>query len=123
MSWERMTRLASSPFTSTAAEVSSHDVSMPRTASATTARGWRCGATPQRHRVGNGARGDAARRDVADPGCATIRSRDVRDDAERIARDRLDPLFGAADGDRDARRRDDEAHDRARPRFDRNSGE
>src|SRR6266566_3758640 len=109
MSWERMTRLASSPFT--------------RTASATTSRGWRRGAAPQRDRVGNGARGDAARRDDGDPGCATIRSRDVRDDAQRIARDRLDPLFGAADGDRDARRRDDEARDRAPAALNRNTGE
>src|SRR3989454_6054598 len=123
MSCERMTRLASSPFTSTAAEVSSHDVSMPRTASATSAGGAGRRAPPQRYRVGNRAGGDAARRDDSDPGCATIRSRDVRDDAQRIARDRLDPLFGAADGDRDAGRRDDEARAPAPAALNRNTGE
>src|SRR6266478_6325093 len=123
MSWERMTRLASSPFTSTAAEVSSHDVSMPRTASATSAGGGGGRAEPRRYRVGDRAGGEAAGRDDGDPGCATIRSRDVRDDAHRIARDRLDSLFGAADGDRDARRRDDEARDRAPAALNRNTGE
>src|SRR5439155_23662619 len=69
MSCDRMTRLASSPPTSTAAEVSSHDVSMPRTASATTAggRGGGPDAAPQGDRAGNGAGGEAARRDDGDP--------------------------------------------------------
>src|SRR2546426_28966 len=138
MSCERMTRLASSPFTSTAAEVSSHDVSMPRTASATSAGGGgrrgppqrprvgeRAGgeaevrapggpmpgagsapagggggrrAPPERHRGGNRGGGDAAGGDGSDPGCATIPSRDGRDDGQGIGGDRLDPLFGAADG-------------------------
>src|SRR3989442_13165061 len=123
MSWERMTRLDSSPFTRTAADVSSHDVAMPRTACTTTARGWWRGAAPQRDRVGYRAGGDAARRDDGDPGCATTRSRDVRDDSEGIAGQRLHALFRAADGDRHARRRDDEAGDRAGPCLDRNSRE
>src|SRR6266446_6360522 len=112
MSWERMTRLASSPFTRTAAEVSSHDVSIPRTASATTSGGGRA-AAPQRDRVGNGAGGDAAWRDHGDPGNAAARSGDVRDDAQRIARQRQHALFRAADRDRHAGRCDDEARDRA----------
>src|SRR5437588_9716419 len=120
MSWERMTRLASSPFTRTAAEVSSHDVSIPRTASATT--GGRP-AAPQRDRVGNGAGGDAARRDDGDPRHAAARSRDVRNDSQGIARNSLHALFGAADVDRHARRRDDEARDRAAAALDRNSAE
>src|SRR5712675_1010221 len=108
MSWERMTRLASSPFTSTAAEVSSHDVSMPRTASATTGRR---AAAAQRNRIGNGAGGNPARRDHGDPGNAAAHSGDVCDDTQRIARHSLDPLFGPADGDRYPGRRDDEARD------------
>src|SRR6266568_6469450 len=108
MSCDRMTRLASSPPTSTAAEVSSHDVSMPRTASATTAggRGGGRDAAPQRDRVGNGAGGDAARRDDGDPRdpAARGRPRDVSDDAEGVARQRLHALFGTPDRDRDARR-------------------
>src|SRR6266508_5574327 len=117
-----MTRLASSPPTSTAAEVSSHDVSMPRTASATAGPaggaaggGRRSGrGTPlQRDRIGNGPGGDAARRDDRDPRDpdARGRPRDVGDDAEGVARQRLHPLFGTPDRDRDACRRDDETRD------------
>src|SRR5881296_2491108 len=122
MSWERMMRLASSPFTRTAAEVSSHDVSIPRTASATTGGGGRA-AAPQRHRVGNGPGGDAAWRYHGDPGNAAARSGDVRDDAQRIARQRLHAFFRPADRDRHAGRRDDEARDRAPTAFNRNPGE
>src|SRR5256885_8090134 len=65
MSWDRMIRLASSgggdalrpPPTRTAAEVSSHDVSMPRRTSAT------AGALAQGNRDGDRAGDDARRRD------------------------------------------------------------
>src|SRR5215467_4784895 len=57
MSWERMTRLASSggrvaPPTSTAADVSSHEVSIPRTTSAMAA------LSHDQHRFGDRPRGD-----------------------------------------------------------------
>src|SRR5262245_3181747 len=62
-SCDRMMRLASSPFTRTAADVSSQDVSMPRTTSATA---WRRAAS-QGDGVGDGARGEAARPDDSNP--------------------------------------------------------
>src|SRR5207244_4247445 len=124
--------LASSPPISTAAEVSSHDVSMPRTASATGGAasggvggagrgGGRGGGAPLHHdRIGNGGGGNAAWSDDRDPGGPASGSADMRDHAERVARQRLYALFRAADGDRDARRRDDEARDRAGARLDGN---
>src|SRR6267142_3136035 len=102
MSCDRMTRLASSPPTRTAADVSSQEVSMPRTASATPPR-WRgCGAASQRDRVGNGARRDPTRRNDGDPGdtSAGTRARDVRDDAQRIAGECLYPLLRTTHRDR-----------------------
>src|SRR5688500_8687783 len=83
MSCDRITRLASSPLTRTAADVSSQDVSMPRTASATAGGG---AAPAQRHGVRNRAGGDAPRRDDPDARDAAGRSRYLRDDAQRIAR-------------------------------------
>src|SRR5437899_11718175 len=100
MSCDRMTRLASSPPTRTAADVSWQGVSMPRTASATPLR---CGcAAAYRDRVGNGARRDAARRDHGDAGdtLAGVGARDVRDDAQRIAGEGLHPLLRTTHGHR-----------------------
>src|SRR6185503_521447 len=106
MSCERITRLASSPETSTAADVSSHDVSIPRTTSATT------GPAPQRDGVGDGAGGNARRGDDREPADGTAvrrRPRDVRDDAQAVAGQGLHALLGAPYGHGHARRRDDEA--------------
>src|SRR5256886_4922918 len=119
MSCERMTRLASSPFTRTAADVSSHEVSIPRTTSATARRP----AAAQRDGIGNGARGDAARRHDGDPGNAAARSGDVGHHAQGIARQRLHALLGTAHVDRDPRGSDDEARDRARSGLHRNPRE
>src|SRR6266508_3153667 len=99
MSCDRITRLASSgglpapPPTNTAAEVSSHEVSMPRTTSATAAP-----APHDEHRIGDGARGDAAggehheayRRRVGD------RTGEVHDHLEAVLGEGLDGRFRAA---------------------------
>src|SRR5712675_741540 len=112
-----MERLASSPCTSTAADVSSHEVSMPRTTSATT------GPAPERDRVGDGAGRDAGRRDDREPAYAALGggARDVRDDAQTVAREAEHPLLGTAHGDRHACRRDDEARNGPGARFDRDA--
>src|SRR6266581_9744705 len=108
-----MDRLASSPLTRTAADVSSHDVSMPRTTSATT------GPAPERDGVGDGASRDSGGRDDGEPADGAIRApaRDVRDDAQTVAGERLDPLLRTAHGHRDACRGDDEARDRSGARL------
>src|SRR3989454_5404412 len=99
MSCDRITRLASAggrparSATSTAAEVSSHDVSIPRTTSAT-AR-----LAPQPDEVGHGARPDPGRRGDAETGVAA-RSRfadQMRDHAHAVLRERADLRLGAAD--------------------------
>src|SRR5882762_2052955 len=120
MSCERITRLASSPETSTAADVSSHDVSMPRTTSATT------GPAAQRDGVGDGAGGDARWGDDGEPadGAAVRRgARDVRDDPQAVAREPLHPLLGATHGDGHARGRNDETGRRAGARLDGDAAE
>src|SRR6266704_1589364 len=88
-SCDRMTRLASSGRrrspTSTAAEVSSHDVSMPRTTSAT------AGPALQAHGVGHGTRPDARRCGDGEAGVGT-RPRladEVRHDAHAVLGKRI----------------------------------
>src|SRR5207247_7464046 len=119
MSCDRMTRLASSPETRTAADVSSHEVSMPRTTSATAC------AAPQGDRVGDGAGGDPPRRDHGDAGDAGVAHgpRDVGDHAQAVPGERLHLLLGSADRHRNARRGHDEAGDRARARLHRHPRE
>src|SRR5438552_18775660 len=93
-----MTRPASSGLrrspTSTAADVSSHDVSMPRTTSATSR------LPPERHRIGDGAGNEARRPAHREPGVvAWPRLPDqVRDDELDVSRERVDA------GSRDALR-------------------
>src|SRR6266566_7483181 len=110
-----MDRLASSPLTRTAADVSSHDVSMPRMTSATT------GPAPQRDGVGDGASRDPGGRDDGEPADGAVRApppaRDVRDDAQTVAGERLDSLLRTAHGHRDARRGEDEAGARSGARL------
>src|SRR5881628_672925 len=98
MSCERMIKLASSgapprlPPTSTAADVSSHDVSMPRTTSAT------AGLLAQGDGVGDGARAHARGGDDSEvcPGAVHERPVDVGDHLEVVARQPLDEVVGAA---------------------------
>src|SRR6185503_7494014 len=118
MSCERITRLESSPETSTAADVSSHDVSIPRTTSATT------GPATEGDGVGDGARGDARRGDDREPADTAVRRRaphDVRDDAQAVPCQGLDALLGAPHGDGHACRRDDEAGHGSGARLDGNA--
>src|SRR6266581_3683211 len=114
-SCERMIRLASSgvafrpPLTSTAADVSSHDVSMPSRTSAT------AGLLVQGHGIGDGAGDDPRRGDDGEPGVGAGRrepAREVHDDLEAVAGETLDGGVGAAG------RREDEAGERARAALD-----
>src|SRR5712691_3713439 len=98
-----MIRLASSgaplrpPPTRTAAEVSSHDVSMPSRTSAT------AGLPAQGHRVGDGAGGDSAWGDDGEPGVGAggaDPARQVHDDLEAVAGEALHDGVGAAHDDR-----------------------
>src|SRR5438552_10332328 len=91
-SCDRMMRLASSGRprspTTTAAEVSSHEVSMPRTTSATAPA-----LALQRYGVGDRAGVDAGGRLDGEPRVAgrPARAHEVRHDAEAVAREALDP--------------------------------
>src|SRR3989475_12988638 len=80
--------------TSTAAEVSSHEVSMPRTTSATAPA-----LALQGHGVGPRAGRDSAGRLDGEPGVAARRAgaHEVRHHAQAVAGETLDPRCGAAD--------------------------
>src|SRR5207245_1763943 len=102
-SCDRMMRLASSGRsrspTSTAAEVSSHEVSMPRTTSATAPA-----LALQGHGVGARAGRDSAGRLDGEPGVAARRAgaHEVRHHTQAVAGETLDPRCGAADAHLDA---------------------
>src|SRR3989442_365498 len=129
MSWDRMIRLASSgwgvalrpPPTRTAADVSSHDVSMPRRTSAT------AGALAQGDRVGDRAGDDARRGDdgevCVDGGGAHRPARHVDDDFDAVSREALHDCVGTAHHDGDAGGSDDEAGERAGAALDRDARE
>src|SRR6266545_7406971 len=92
-----MTRLASSGAgpTRTAAEVSSHDVSMPGTTSAT------AGPPPHGDRIGGSVGADPPRRDNGEAGDAPGRrarraARDVGNHAHAVAGKRVHPLLRPA---------------------------
>src|SRR5437762_1938619 len=121
MSCERMIRLASSgvplrpPPTRTAADVSSHDVSMPSRTSAT------AGLPAQVHRVGDGAGDDPRRDDDGQPGVGAGRrepARQVHDDLEAVAGEALHGGVGTAHDHGHAGRRHHEAGERARAALD-----
>src|SRR5437773_2673858 len=126
MSCDRMIRLASSgaplqpPPTRTAAEVSSHDVSMPSRTSAT------AGLLAQGDRVGNGPGGDAAWGDYREPGVGAggaDPARQVHDDFEAVAGEALHDSVGAAHDDRHTGRRHDKARQCAGAALDRDARE
>src|SRR5207245_151008 len=104
-SCDRMTRLASSGRprspTSTAAEVSSHEVSMPRRTSATAPA-----LALQGHGVGDSARRDAVGRLDGEPGVAARAggAHEMRHHAQAVAGEALHARGGAADAHLDALR-------------------
>src|SRR5690242_20165696 len=108
-SCDRMTSPASSGCrrspTSTAADVSSHDVSMPRTTSATA----RLALEP--HGVRDGTGDDAGRGAHGEAGIAagTGLAEQVRHDPEAVAREQVDPGLGSLHRDGDALGREQEA--------------
>src|SRR5206468_8621626 len=110
MSCDRITRLASSggrppAETSTAAEVSSQDVSMPSTTSAMTLRRRARDAVAENlDGIGHRPRADAAGRDDREPHDGAVRREAaVDDDLETVARETRDLRFGSAHGHRDPR--------------------
>src|SRR5437773_7854537 len=128
MSCERMIRLASSgapcrpppPPTSTAAEVSSHDVSMPSRTSAT------AGLLAQGHGIGDGAGDDPRRGDDGEPGVGAGRREPGRqgdDDLEAVAGEALHDGVGTAHDDGHAGGRHHEAGERTRAALDRDARE